>query len=40
MGISASLVEAMSATSDIRWLDSQEAAAMNLVTVQARGPRG
>jgi hypothetical protein len=40
MGISASLVEAMSATSDIRWLDSQEAAAMNLVTAQARGPRG
>lgn len=40
MGISASLVEAMSATSDIRWLDSQEASSMNLVTAQARGPRG
>jgi hypothetical protein len=40
MGISASLVEAMSATSDIRWLDSRQAAEMNLVTAQARGPRG
>ncbi|MBI5323601.1 hypothetical protein [Bradyrhizobium sp.] len=40
MGVSASLVEAMSATSDIRWLDSREAAAMNLVTAQSRGPRG
>ena len=40
MGISASLVEAMSATSDIRWLDPQEAAAMDLVTAQARMPRG
>ena len=40
MGVSSSLVEAMSATSDIRWLDSREAAAMNLVTAQARGTRG
>jgi hypothetical protein len=40
MGVSASLVEAMSATSDVRWLDSREAAAMNLVTAQARGTRG
>ena len=40
MGISSSLVEAMSATSEIRWLDSREAAAMNLVTAQARSPRG
>lgn len=40
MGVSASLVEAMSATSDIRWLDSRQAAEMNLVTAQARGPRG
>lgn len=39
MGISSSLVEAMSATSDIRWLDSREATAMNLVTAQARSPR-
>ncbi|MGE0287022.1 MAG: hypothetical protein AB7I42_22260 [Bradyrhizobium sp.] len=40
MGISASLVEAMSATSDIRWLDSRQAAEMNLVTAQVRGPQG
>jgi hypothetical protein len=40
MGVSSSLVEAMSATSDIRWLDSREAAAMNLSTAQARGTRG
>jgi hypothetical protein len=40
MGISSSLVEAMSATSDIRWLDSRAAAAMNLSTAQARAPRG
>jgi hypothetical protein len=40
MGVSASLVEAMSATSDIRWLDAREATAMNLVTAAARGPRG
>ena len=40
MGISASLVEAMSATSDIRWLDSRQAIEMNLVTAEARGPRG
>ena len=40
MGVSASLVEAMSTTSDIRWLDTREATAMNLVTAAARGPRG
>ncbi len=40
MGISSSLVEAMSATADIRWLDPQEATAMKLVTASARGPRG
>jgi len=40
MGVSASLVEAMSATADIRWLDSRQAAEMNLVTAQGRGPRG
>ena len=39
MGVSASLVEEMSRTSDIRWLDAQEATAMNLVTSAARGPR-
>ena len=32
MGISSSVVEAMSETSDIRWLGSREASAMNLVT--------
>jgi hypothetical protein len=40
MGVSSSLVEAMSATADIRWLDSREASAMNLVTAPARSPRG
>jgi hypothetical protein len=40
MGVSASLVEEMSRTSDIRWLDTREATAMNLVTAQARSPRG
>jgi len=40
MGVSSSLVEAMSATADIRWLDPQEATAMKLVTASARGPRG
>ncbi len=32
MGVSSSVVEAMSATSDVRWLSVKEAAAMNLVT--------
>ena len=40
MGVSSSLVEEMSRTSDIRWLDAQEASAMNLVTASARSPRG
>jgi len=40
MGISASLVELMSSTSDIRWLDARQASETNLVTAQARGPRG
>jgi hypothetical protein len=40
MGVAASLVEAMSATADIRWLDAREATAMNLVTAPARGRRG
>jgi hypothetical protein len=40
MGISASLVELMSSTADIRWLDSRQASETNLVTAQARGPRG
>lgn len=38
MGISASLVEAMTATSDIRWLSTQEALAMKLVTDPVRRP--
>ena len=40
MGISSSLVEAMSATADIRWLDTREATAMSLITSPVRGPRG
>jgi hypothetical protein len=36
MGISASIVEAMTATSDIRWLSSQEAVTMKLVTDPVR----
>lgn len=37
MGVSASVVEAMSQTSDIRWLGPKEALAMNLIT-QPAGP--
>ena len=40
MGVSASLVEEMSRTADIRLLDTREATAMNLVTAAARSPRG
>jgi hypothetical protein len=40
MGISASLVEAMSRTSDISWLDSRQAIEMNLITARARPSRG
>ena len=32
MGISASIVEAMSKTRDVRWLDTEQAVAMNLIT--------
>jgi hypothetical protein len=32
MGVASSVVEAMSQTSDIRWLGAREAAAMNLIT--------
>ena len=32
MGVSSSIVEAMSETSEVRWLGVREAAAMNLVT--------
>jgi hypothetical protein len=38
MGISASVVEAMSRTSDIRWLSTQEAVTMNLITDALRRP--
>lgn len=34
MGVSSSVVEAMSETSDIRWLGVREAAAMNLITTR------
>jgi hypothetical protein len=36
MGVSSSVVEAMSATSAVRWLTAKEAAAMNLVTDPVR----
>lgn len=39
MGVSSSVVEAMSETGDIRWLDVSEAAAMNLVTEPVGRPR-
>ena len=32
MGVSASIVEAMSQTRDVRWLDAEQATAMNLIT--------
>ena len=38
MGVSSTLVEAMSETRDIRWLGVREAAAMNLVTNPAGAP--
>jgi len=38
MGVASSVVEAMSETSDVRWLGVREAAAMNLVTAPARKP--
>jgi hypothetical protein len=38
MGISSSVVEAMSETGDVRWLGSREASAMNLVTDPIRRP--
>ena len=36
MGVSSSVLEAMSATSAVRWLTAKEAAAMNLITDPAR----
>jgi hypothetical protein len=38
MGVSSAVVEAMSQTRDIRWLPSQEALAMNLITAPVRTP--
>ena len=38
MGVSSAVVEAMSATRDVRWLGAQEALAMNLITEPARVP--
>jgi hypothetical protein len=38
MGVSSSIVEAMSETRDIRWLGAREALAMNLVTVASERP--
>jgi len=38
MGVSSAVVEAMTANRDVRWLDPQEAIAMNLVTDPVRGP--
>jgi hypothetical protein len=38
MGVSPSIVEAMSQTSDIRWLGPREMTAMNLVTAPSRAP--
>ena len=32
MGVSSAVVEAMSQTRDVRWLDAREASAMNLIT--------
>jgi hypothetical protein len=40
MGVSSSVVEAMSQTSDVRWLGAREALAMNLVTDPVRKPSG
>lgn len=38
MGVSSTIVEAMSATRDVRWLDPKEASAMNLITDPIRKP--
>jgi len=38
MGVSSSVVEAMSETSDVRWLGTKEASAMNLITDRAGRP--
>jgi len=38
MGVSSAVVEAMSQTSDVRWLDTREALAMNLITNRVARP--
>lgn len=38
MGVSSKIIEAMSQTSDIRWLGPQEALAMNLITTPVNRP--
>jgi hypothetical protein len=38
MGVSSSVVEAMTETSDVRWLGARQAAAMNLVTDPLQRP--
>jgi hypothetical protein len=38
MGVSSSVVEAMSETRNVRWLAPKEASAMNLVTDPLRKP--
>jgi hypothetical protein len=38
MGVSSSVVEAMSETKDVRWLGAKEASAMNLITDPVRRP--
>lgn len=40
MGISSSIVEAMSQTREVRWLDTAEALAMHLITEPIRGAEG
>ena len=40
MGVSAAVVQAMSETSEIRWLGAKEASAMNLITAPAGRPQG
>jgi hypothetical protein len=39
MGVSSSVIEAMSATRDVRWLEPAEALQMHLITEPVRGPQ-
>jgi hypothetical protein len=38
MGVSSTVVEAMSETREVRWLGAREASAMNLITEPVRRP--